>query len=83
MRSDRRVFLKSTVSSLLAAGLPVPVTAQELGGGLTNEIGITTGSFMRHLTVDPKPEKLRLLDLPKIMRDELSLFWGLFSEVSQ
>lgn len=28
---------------------------------------------MRHLTVDPKPGKLRLLDLPKIMRDELNM----------
>lgn len=40
---------------------------------LTNEIGITTGSFMRHLSVEPKRGKLRLLDLPKIMRDDLDM----------
>ena len=40
---------------------------------MTNEIGITTGSFMQHLTVEPRPGKLRLLDLPKLMRDDLDM----------
>ena len=28
---------------------------------------------MRHLTVEPQAGKLRLLDLPRIMRDELGM----------
>jgi hypothetical protein len=36
-------------------------------------IGLTTGTFNRHLASEPQPDKLVLLDLPKIMRDELDL----------
>lgn len=36
-------------------------------------LGITTGSFMRNLSPEPAPGKLVLLDLPRIMRDELDL----------
>jgi hypothetical protein len=37
------------------------------------ELGITTGSFSRHLSPERAPGKLRLLDLPKIMREDLDL----------
>lgn len=36
---------------------------------LTSEIGITTGSFMRHI----KTGEFRVIDLPTIMRDELGM----------
>lgn len=40
---------------------------------LAGEFGVTTGSFVRHLSKERKAGKLVLLDLPAIMRDELDL----------
>lgn len=40
---------------------------------LRNEVGVTTGSFTKHLAADRAEGKLRLLDLPAIMRDELGM----------
>ncbi|MBL9131929.1 MAG: hypothetical protein JNG86_12055, partial [Verrucomicrobiaceae bacterium] len=64
--STRRNFIQIT-----AAGLLAPAHAAH--ACLAGEIGITTGSFMRHLSVEKTPGKLRLLDLPQIMRDELDM----------
>ncbi len=36
---------------------------------LHREVGVTTGSFMRHITAG----EFRIIDLPKIMRDELGM----------
>lgn len=62
----RRRFLRS--SALFAAG-PLLAAKDDLRG----EIGITTGSFMRHLSAEKAAGKLRLLDLPQIMREELDM----------
>ncbi|MDZ4402397.1 TIM barrel protein [Prosthecobacter sp.] len=59
----RRRFLQALPLTLTAA--PVPA--------LQRELGITTGSFMRHLSETAQPGKLHLLDLPRIMRDELGM----------
>ncbi|MFN0079873.1 MAG: hypothetical protein ACKVY0_25695 [Prosthecobacter sp.] len=59
----RRRFLQALPLTLTAA----PVLA------LPREPGITTGSFTPHLSITAQPGKLRLLDLPRIMRDELDL----------
>ena len=40
---------------------------------LAGELGVTTGSFVRHLSAERQAGKLRLLDLPKVMRDELGM----------
>ncbi len=40
---------------------------------LAGEIGVTTGSFVRHLAIEAQPGKLRLLDLPRILRGELDM----------
>lgn len=70
---NRRDFLHSALgaAALASAGRSAapPVTLPSL----TGEIGITTGSFMRHLSIERAAGKLRLLDLPKIMRDELGM----------
>lgn len=66
----RRAFLQF---SSLAAG------AQTLGSlpsprvPLDRKVGITTGSFMRHLSSEAQPGMLRLIDLPSIMRQELGM----------
>lgn len=73
MLGTRRTFLRTTIGGLLSS-VPCSVRAEnDKKPTLAGEVGITTGSFMRHLTVEPQPGKLRLLDLPKIMRDELDM----------
>jgi hypothetical protein len=75
MLGTRRTFLQATVGGLFAAN-PWTALAQKAGEKssiLAREVGITTGSFMKHMTVQPQPGKLCLLDLPRIMRDELGM----------
>ncbi|MDQ3622061.1 MAG: TIM barrel protein [Verrucomicrobiota bacterium] len=68
---NRREFLHTALggAGALAVTLPSAFAAASLAG----EVGITTGSFVKHLTVEPREGKLRLLDLPKLMREELDL----------
>ena len=69
---NRRSFLRAaTGGTLLAASLQAAPSAPPTA--LHGEVGITTGSFMRHLSPTAAPGRLRLLDLPRIMRDELDL----------
>lgn len=70
---SRRAFLRSTLGATAAAALGAPASAARASAPLAGEVGITTGSFMRHLSATAAPGKLRLLDLPKIMRDELGM----------
>jgi hypothetical protein len=75
MNVDRRSFLKGTLPSVVC--LPRLVVAADSPPtkpkNVVGEIGLTTGSFMRHLSVKTTKGKLRLLDLPQIMRDELDM----------
>lgn len=72
MKKSRRHFLKTSTLGLGAlpyassaeAAAPIPVT------GL---IGVTTGSFFSHLTFGKEKEKISMLDLPAVMRNELDL----------
>ncbi len=74
---NRREMLHS--SALLASGLSIGAGGAALRAqfgspvDLRNLVGITTGSLMRNLTLQPEAGKLQLLELPKIMRDELGL----------
>ena len=67
---NRREFLR--VGSAAVTALPFATAAAEREK-LAGEVGVTTGSFVRHLAVAAPPGKLRLLDLPRIMRDELGM----------
>jgi hypothetical protein len=73
----RRRFVHSTAISMAGAALACASKSQaqpvKNNLDLQGEIGITTGSFMKHLSIEPMAGKLCLLDLPKIMRDE----WGM------
>ena len=68
----RRTFIKLSAVTL-AAGWTSSQAAAAPSVDLHDQIGITTGSFVKHLTALPQPGKLRLLDLPRIMRDELDM----------
>lgn len=68
---SRRNFLR--IASF-AAGMPAfGADTEKPPASLHKEIGVTTGSFMKHLSVEAQPGKLRLLDLPAIMRNELDM----------
>ncbi|MBL9200952.1 MAG: TIM barrel protein [Opitutaceae bacterium] len=68
---NRREFLRFSAGAAAVASRGRAAEAHPLS--LAGEIGITTGSFMRHLSPERAPGKLRLLDLPRIMRDELGM----------
>ena len=59
----------------MAAVADVTRAAQQpqLRPALAGELGVTTGSFVRHLAEKPQAGKLRLLDLPKLLRNEFDM----------
>lgn len=70
---NRRTFLHSSVCTAAWATVARPSAAAPGPVSLTGEVGITTGSFMRHLSPEARAGKLRLLDLPKRMHEELGM----------
>lgn len=72
-RINRRAFLRAAVGGTTVATLSASAADEAKPFPLAGEIGITTGSFVRHLVTEPRAGKLRLLDLPKLMRDELGM----------
>lgn len=71
------MFLVAAPLTVLAVGralsAPSDEDARRRGRDLAGKIGVTTGSFMRNLSPEPVDGKLVLMDLPRIMRDELDL----------
>jgi hypothetical protein len=55
------------------AALSDQATGLPASGSLTRQLGVTTGSFVRHLSAERQAGKLRLLDLPEIMRTRLDM----------
>jgi len=70
---NRRVFLRAAVGGAALATLPVNAADAKKSFPLAGEIGITTGSFVRHLSPTARAGKLRLLDLPELLRSELDM----------
>lgn len=74
-RISRRQFIGTGVTlGILSAS--VRVWAEKPRPPLTGEVGITTSSVDAHLAplgADPRPGQFRLIDLPRIMRDELDM----------
>jgi hypothetical protein len=77
MRSrSRRTFLRSMAATAVAAALPNRPSAvgdEAKPTGLEREVGITTSSLSGHLVAQPARGKFTLLELPRIMRDELDM----------
>ena len=70
---NRREFLRTTCGIAAASTFVTKTTSAPAGIPLAGEIGVTTGSFVKHLTVEPQEGKLRLIDLPQLMREELDM----------
>jgi hypothetical protein len=74
VRVSRREFL-GAVATLMSVGGAMTKAGQQQANqaSLAGELGVTTGSFLRHLSEEPQAGKLRLLDLPKVLRNELDM----------
>jgi hypothetical protein len=68
--ATRRSFLKTSALTAAAATLP---GCSPKHSDVALEVGVTTGSFMRHITFEPAENKISMLELPRIMRDELDM----------
>jgi hypothetical protein len=68
----RRGFLAMSLCGLAASA---KAAAPERAGPkqLEREVGITTSSLSRQLVLQPRPGKLTLLELPRVLRDELDM----------
>jgi len=74
MLKSRRSFLCSSLAGSAAALLPMRfLRGDDANQSLDRQIGITLSSFGRHLSADKAPGKIRLLDLPRMMRNELDM----------
>jgi len=72
--NSRRYFLKT--SALVAAAPGFSMAAKQgpvTGAPVTGMIGVTTGSFMSHITYGQEAGKISMLDLPKVMRNDLDM----------
>jgi len=68
----RREFLQSSAAAL-AVSHELFADAKPKPSPLAREIGITTSSLSGHLVPKPRRGKFTLLELPKILRDELDM----------
>ena len=73
MTLTRRDFSKAIVTALGFSGTSLQAAAPRARHDLSGKIGMTTGSFGRHFSETASKEKIRLLDLPALMRDELDM----------
>ena len=70
----RRSLIQGSTSLALAGFENGNLLAKPEPESVIGEIGLTTGSFFRHIAFAPgDPKKIQMLDLPKIMRDELDM----------
>jgi hypothetical protein len=73
MNLSRRDFT-TTIAAITCSLTPLKAAPPKTHhADLTGRIGITTGSFSRHFSKEQRPDKIRLLDLPAMMRDELDM----------
>lgn len=72
----RRSFLAAAAvacSSARAFGKSPLKQSDDLLASLRDEVGITTSSFSRHLVARPGGKQFSLIELPRIMRDDLDM----------
>ena len=63
-------------TSVPVLGFAAPMVSDEdrrRGRDLAREVGVTTGSFVRHLGATTNDRTLSIFDLPRIMRDQLDM----------
>jgi hypothetical protein len=74
VRLRRRDFVAAGLTAFSAAVMPRKLFAKEQSlEALRGEVGVTTSSFSGHLVARPKPGQFTLLELPRLLRDELDM----------
>ena len=74
MSLTRRDFNRVAAATLGSGSASLRAEGPESSNDdLRGMIGVTTGTFGRHLSINAEAGKLRLLDLPVLMRDELDM----------
>ena len=71
--TSRREFIGHGTAAIVIGSSFASQAVSETRPKVTGKLGVTVGSFMRHLATQPRKGKVRLLDVPKIMRDDLGL----------
>lgn len=69
----RRQFLRSTAAALAVSPGSLPASDRGKPSPLAGEVGITTSSLSGHLVGTPQRGKFTLLELPKLLRNELDM----------
>ncbi len=72
MQFTRRDFLKTTTCALAVAPGVLPAD-EDKQRQIAGEVGITTSSLSGHLARQSGKDKFTLMELPRIMRDELDM----------
>ena len=70
---NRRAFIHHTIGVAAVSALNSRAADQKPADPLAREVGVTTGSLIKHLTLEPRKGMLRMLDLPQLMREELDM----------
>jgi hypothetical protein len=73
MTCTRRDFLAACSIGVFGEALAATADEKSVQLNLTRQVGVTTSSFARHLTVKPRAGEFTLLELPRIMRNELDM----------
>ncbi len=77
LQSNRRDFLQISAATGLLSTLPFVVQAEtqqeKLRSKIIGQVGITTSSLSRQVSVKPTEGKIALMDLPKVLREELNI----------
>ncbi|MEQ8786249.1 MAG: TIM barrel protein [Pirellulaceae bacterium] len=70
---DRRGFLAGSAAVAMAATCPLYADEKPAADELALQVGITTSSLSPHVAARPAPGKITLLELPRMLRDELDM----------
>lgn len=74
MKLTRRQFCQSVaVGVAVGCAAPTPVTQAASPKDLAGEVGITSSSLSGHLAAKPKSGQFSMLELPRVMREELDM----------
>ncbi len=73
MSHTRRQFLIATAIGCSAAAARLAAGKDQDAKSLAGEVGVTTSSFSGHLSTEPASGKFTLLELPRLLSDELDM----------
>lgn len=73
MRCTRRTFLAGSLAVLASARVARPADGPPTNPRLARKLGVTTSSVDRQVSWQNEPGKISLMDLPRVLREDLDL----------